>query len=337
MKKQIKQIIILILIMLLTIVIFSKSVNAETNAFERFTAMYIETSEAKPGDKIYVDLYIDKLDSNTTITANFLCVENGENFNAEIKDINESNPYFILPSSVTAGSKFEMFYIQVKDSSGTIVYATNMIEGATETYVNCLGKKYITVLENNEKMTLENIKITGNTTVTGNDNLEFSIQTSGEIKNISLGFVNETTQLSVIGYLSSTNGTAMLDLSKMSDKLVTGNYKLVDVYLIGEDNESIHYSNYSTGDDIYELNFNVNFVLQEDDAEADKEDKAEINKEGTENIVKNEEENTSADNTTSTKKIPDAGISSIIIISILITLILLIALAIKNTTMKDIK
>lgn len=47
----------MILIMVATLLISATMVKAETGAFHNFTGLYVKTTEAEKGEKVYVDLY----------------------------------------------------------------------------------------------------------------------------------------------------------------------------------------------------------------------------------------------------------------------------------------
>ena len=55
--KKTKKIIFILLIALFTLLISATVVKAGTGAFHNFTGLYVKTTEAEKGEKVYVDLY----------------------------------------------------------------------------------------------------------------------------------------------------------------------------------------------------------------------------------------------------------------------------------------
>lgn len=171
-----------ILIIAIILMILPNIVMAQNNAESKLTKFYIKTSEGKIGEKIYVEMNLDKVDATTSVGVNFRCSQTGDNFKADVQDIDTNNPYFILPDTVQVGNKYELFYIGVQDSNGGTTYSTYNIQGSTSsTYINCLGKKYVTVLKQDETVSLDDISIKGNREVAPGDKLYFDIKTTGEV------------------------------------------------------------------------------------------------------------------------------------------------------------
>ena len=233
-------------------------VDAESKAFEKFTGMYIKTETAKPGDKIYVELYIIGDKSNTSITANF-----GE-FTVDLKDVNSNSPYFILPSNVKVGTRYEMYYINVKDQYGTITYSTNQ---GLSNYANCLDKKYVTVKANevkNNEITLESFSLNSTTNVFNmGDKLPLNIKTTGNVEFANLTFYNKNLNKVMILYVNdfkTSNPYVILKgiTTNGIEDVNYGDYVLTNIYLSSKDSlNNICYTNQSSIEKSKPLNYNI--------------------------------------------------------------------------------
>ena len=232
-------------------------VYAENKPFEKFTGMYIKTETAKPGDKIYVELYIgDK--SNTTVTANF-----GE-FTVDLKEVNSNSPYFILPTNAKVGTRYEMYYINVKDQYGTITYSTNQ---GLSNYANCFDKKYVTVKANevkNNEITLESFSLNSTTNVFNmGDKLPLNIKTTGNVEFANLTFYNKNLNKVMILYVNdfkTSNPYVILKgiTTNGIEDVNYGDYVLTNIYLSSKDSlNNICYTNQSSIEKSKPLNYNI--------------------------------------------------------------------------------
>lgn len=240
---------------LVAIIALTNVVNAETKAFEKFTRMYIKTDTAAPGEKVYVDLYIigDKSDVKINI--------NTDSFSADIKDINTNSPYFILPTDVSIGKKYEMFYINVTDKKGTITYSTT--EGLSN-YTNCFNKKYVTAKSfdnTNQKdviakgIELVNFSITGDTSnVKLGDKIPVNIKTIGNIERISANFRNKETNQNIFVNIKDYNtNNSYIEVTNNLEKIYEGSYELKNISLYSSESEDyVRYTKDGSGNYIME-------------------------------------------------------------------------------------
>ena len=262
MKRKI--IISFFIVVLLLSTILINFVKAETKPFEKFTGMYIKNSEIKPGEKVYVDLYVNH-DSSTKIRASGV-INNDFNryITVEIKEIG-SKPYFVLPSNVTYGDTFKITVIEVSDSSGNMAYAT---QSGGINYTNCLGKNIVKVVGNNDEIALNNIALKGSTNYNKDvDKIYFDVQTTGQIEYASINLKNTENPVdNVIVYIQDLKENPYVDLKKASSSINAGTYYISDVFLWGTKNESLQYSKSSTGNGVLPLNFDVKITFEEQNA-----------------------------------------------------------------------
>lgn len=230
-------------ILLVCLSLFS-FIYAESKAFEKFTGMYIKTDTAKVGDKIYVELYLIGDKSNVSVTANF-----GE-FTVDLKEVNSNAPYFILPANAKVGTRYEMYYINVKDQYGTITYSTNQ---GLSNYTNCLDKKYVTVKVNevkNNDINLESFSLNSTTNVFNmGDKVPVNIKTTGNVEFANLTFYNKNLNKSMILYVNdfkTSNPYVILKgiTTNGIEDINYGDYVLTNIYLSSKDSlNNISYTN----------------------------------------------------------------------------------------------
>lgn len=263
MKK--KFLLCLVLIALILSTIYINSVKAETEPFQKFTAMYIKTAEVKKGEKVYVDLYTAYDRSTKIIIYGVINNDPNRYISSEIKEINTQNPYFLLPNDVVIGDKFEMTMIERTDSTGTIKYSTAELDREkADAHDNCLGKKYVTVIGNEDEITLKNLAIKGSSQIKEDaEEIFFNVETNGNVDYISICMRDVKAPLNnALAYIEDLNGNPHINLKRASDKLKNGDYYVSDVFLSGKNGKvSVHYSNYSRGGDIIPLDFDVKFSI----------------------------------------------------------------------------
>ncbi len=258
MKKKIIISIIIIALLLPTVLInFTK---AETQPFEEFTSLFIKTSEAKPGDKIYVDLYA-MFEGNAVVIAVLTNLNRPDKtYEAPINGIKMSDPYFTLDSDAKAGERLELTSIKVSTDSGLITYSTTP---GGRNYTNCLGKKYITVVGNEGGATLKNISIKGNTQINKKDKIYLNLETTGKVDFISVLLKNKDIYLGkALVSIQDLKGTPYLDISDIemgNQYLYEGNCYISDIWLNPDKANYVHYSR--NGTDALPLNFDVSFNI----------------------------------------------------------------------------
>ncbi|MBR3163043.1 MAG: hypothetical protein IKF17_02950 [Clostridia bacterium] len=255
MKRKILLSILIIALILSTILInFS---NAESSAFEKFTGMFIKTAEAKPGDKVYVDLYMN-YDSSTKVTA-YLMNQSGKNqyFGLNVESIG-NNPYIVLPNDVVPGDRFEMTVIDVSDSKGTVTYGTSY---GNQNYTNCLGKKYITIIENKEELVLKNLSISGDSQLSKNDKLYLNIDTTESVNFVTVVLTNKDSTKGPLVSVQDLKGKAYIDLSYTGTQrpLYDGEWYISDLWLNPDKQNYVHYSKNSQ--DALPLNYDIRFTI----------------------------------------------------------------------------
>ena len=121
--KRIIKILIIALIMMTSIFLFMPNkVNAEAEAFHNFTGLYIRSTEAGKGEKVYVDLYFMK---DVTEVKAFL--KAGDQYlTVEIQDIKTNDPYFVMPEEAKDDVNYEMTAIEVTCPDGKVTYGTTI-------------------------------------------------------------------------------------------------------------------------------------------------------------------------------------------------------------------
>lgn len=255
MKKKIIICILIITLLLSTFII--NFTNAETQPFEKFSGLYIKSPEVKLGEKVFVDLFVN-YDSSTKIKVSGV-VNKDKYYTREIINIG-SNPYFTLPNTMIVGDKFEITLIEVMDSNGTMAYSTD--QGGIN-YINCLGKKYVTVVGNEEEVALKNISIRGNTQINKKDKIYLNLETTGKVDFITVVLQNKDIYSGkALVSIQDLNGTPYLDISDIesgNQHLYEGNIYISDIWLNPDKQNYVHYS--KNGADALPLNFDVIFNI----------------------------------------------------------------------------
>ena len=264
MKKEKKKLIIMILIMVATLLISATMVKAETGAFHNFTGLYVKTTEAEKGEKVYVDLYC--MDDVTSVRV-FL-MGNSQYLTADVYDIKTNNPYFIMPNDVVEGVQYEIKMIEVNCNDGSVSYATS--QGGMN-YTNCFGKKYVKAVASAQKNTLEltNLALGSHyDTITKGKNerlwLDLELKGTGDVSLVTIIVRNKNEyNSSALLNLEEENGLQYIDFSKVwnTSNLVDGDYYISSVYINPNREDYIVYSKGEVDGDIYQLNFDINFKI----------------------------------------------------------------------------
>ena len=268
--KKTKKIIFILLIALFTLLISATVVKAGTGAFHNFTGLYVKTTEAEKGEKVYVDLYC--MDDVTSVRV-FL-MGNTQYLTADVYDIKTSNPYFIMPEAVIEGVQYEITMIEVKCNDETVNYAT--AQGGMN-YTNCLGKKYVKAVSATKKNTLEltNLSLGShyNTITKGKVErlwLDVEIKGTGDVDLVTIVVRNKNEYNSAaLLTLESENGLQYIDFSKVwnMSNLVDGDYYISNVYINPNKEDYIVYSKGEVDGDTNQLNFDVNFKIANQEKE----------------------------------------------------------------------
>ena len=259
-----KKLIIMILITILTLLISATVVKAETGAFHNFTGLYVKTTEAEKGEKVYVDLYC----MNDVTSVRVFLMGNTQYLTADVCDIKTNSPYFIMPDSVVEGVQYEITMIEVKCNDETIGYATS--QGGMN-YTNCFGKKYVKAVAPTQKNTLEltNLSLGSHydTITKGKVEklwLDVEIKGTGNVNLVTIIVRNKNEyNSSALLTLEQENGLQYIDFSKVwnMSNLVDGDYYISNVYINPNKEDYIVYSKDNSDNNAKKLNFDVNFKI----------------------------------------------------------------------------
>lgn len=258
MKKKYLILLIFIIFLILAIPVFAEMTEQKA---EIKNLKLISKNEAKFGDILYFDF-------ETTGEINFATVVIQ---NKEVKDafalvpiLNDGSnipqidlSYFGTQKVIAGEYYISDVFLNPDDSSKYVHYSLEPDDEETKKL------NYNIEFTIKEEMKLNNIALKENKEIKLGENLKFEVDVSGEISYISCVFRQKDTGRTVIGYLN--NSFTEIDVTKMSDQLVEGEYYLSDVFLTGDNTENIHYSNYSVGEDIIYLDSKVEFTVVENE------------------------------------------------------------------------
>ena len=245
MKKLNKSLMSILIIAVLLLTILAPIVKAESSPFQKFTGMYLKTTEVEPNGKVYVEFYMG-MDSPTE--AKVFYAGNGDYLSSKLMDINTNSPYFYA-NNVKNG-EYNIAAVEITDSEGTITYFANSGQNA----FNTLGRGTFTVKsqQTNEKIALNNIQIKGTDVVTPDvTKLDLDLSFTGDVSEISLMFKNYETNSSFAAYVQDIKGNPYIKCDTASlGSCTEGRYVLTHVALFLNNNtttnEAIIYTNIGT-------------------------------------------------------------------------------------------
>ena len=272
--KRIIKILIIALIMMTSIFLFMPNkVNAEVEAFHNFTGLYIRSTEAGKGEKVYVDLYCMK---DVTEVKSFL--KAGDQYlTVEIQDIKTNDPYFIMPEEAKDDVNYEMTAIEVTCPDGKVTYGTTI---GSANYTNCFEKKYVKAIKIEEKNTISLVNLALNSqeniiTKDKNEKLFINVETEGnkpELMTFIVKNKNDENSKALVS-LETEGDSQYLDFSKVwgISSLTDGTYYITDVYINPNKTDYIRYSKDENQADALKLKFDIQFEIKnEEEIKTDK-------------------------------------------------------------------
>ena len=257
-----KKLILSMIIVFIMLLIGMPNTYASTSPFHNFTSLYLETTNAKIGDKVYIDFY-----GNTKefYSVKLELVYEEKSTIVEIKDLESKNPYFIVPEEINTGVTYEMISIIAECEHGITTYST--IKG-NDNFTNCFNKKYLTIEKKDSDLQLTCLSLASHyVTMEDGDKLWLDVEIKGKdpLESITMVIRNkENPEISALLPLRKNEYFQYIDImdAKTQANLENGTYYISDVYINPTHEDYIRYSLDETAENARKLEFNVEFKIK---------------------------------------------------------------------------
>ena len=207
---------------------------------DEFTIHIEDNLKYTTGDKVYVDLTLDRYKWEDTVTLYFYSTTSDDKFEAYLKEIYSGKPYFIVPDTAKIGEKYELKHIILWTNGDngfgygagpSLLTDYDTVEKNDHVfYTETDNKKFVTI---NEKHTptsdeiLENIKLLSfqlnDSGAYTNENVYISLKYSGEVDSAQIWLTNKETGFPYSSEIYNLNDKSYFKLEK---SLIAGDYSV---------------------------------------------------------------------------------------------------------------